>query len=456
MSGLNSSLSRRRLLMAGASVPLAAFLAACGSSDDEPEGKPSSLSMNDWWGQQFDAYLPIMEKVTGLKIDHQVYSYAPEKIFTQLAGGTAPDMYLVDAYWNGNLFPYEKLYVPFDDRLKARGIDMAKFNTDPKKETGFNGKTAGLSLYTAQDFIIHVNKELADKDGLLDDAPLWGKPSFDTWKWDTFIEWCKAATKRKANGDVEQYGLGSVPATASFFVALLNDLGGNVFDDDWNYEETTSKLDSPEAIEAGQLIADLFVKHGVAVPTGTETAIRGGTYLAKRSVATIQLSTPSSYPEEGNFKQEYFHLPYLERKTHCVGGGHLCVNGASKYSEAALDWVITFITNDEVRAKFLQVSSVPAYDPLPIVEASPEGTPKKIALINLSRIKGMSPVPANAEGVFEFPRWFGRFAATPTQNAIESALDQVILGKASAKDAFTAAKQQVDEAITNGRKGSGK
>ena len=45
---------------------------------------------------------------------------------------------------------------------------------------------------------------------------------------------------------------------------------------------------------------------------------------------------------------------------------------ASKYTEAALDWVITFITDNEVRAKFLQVSSVPAYDPLPIVEASPE------------------------------------------------------------------------------------
>ncbi|MBM7789610.1 ABC transporter substrate-binding protein [Tenggerimyces flavus] len=456
MSTFNPTLSRRQMLIAGAATSAAAFLASCGNSPESGTAKkPSTLGLSDWWGGQFDNYFPTMEKETGIKIAHQVYSYAPEKIFTQLASGTAPDLFLIDAYWNGNLFPHEQLYVPFDERLKERKIDMSKWNVDQAKESGFEGKISSLSLYTAQDFIVMVNKGMAEESGIAEDMPVWGSPTFDTWKWDTFVDWLKAGTKVGRNGVVEQYGLGSVPTNASFFVTLLYDLGGTLYDDDWNYGESKSMLDSEPAIGAAQQIADLFVKHKVAVPTGTETSVRGGTYLAKRCVATLQLSTPSAYPEENNFPMSYFHLPYANRKVHCFGGGSLCVNAQSKFQEAALDWAITFTTNTEVRTKFLQFSSVPSYDPLPIVDASPEGTPKTIALINLSRIKGMSPLPANAENVTVYPRWFGRYASTATQNAIESALDQIILGKATAKDALTEAKQRVDKEIDDGRRAAG-
>ena len=90
-----------------------------------------------------------------------------------------------------------------------------------------------------------------------------------------------------------------------------------------------------------------------------------------------------------------------------------------------------------------QVSSVPAYDPLPIVQASPEGPPKTIGLINLSRIKGMSTLPQNAEGVETYPGWLGRKPQF-FSDTMGAAMESVLIGKATVKDAFAQAKTKID------------
>src|ERR1700722_14626554 len=174
MSGLNPELSRRQLLIASSAAAGSLFLASCSSSSGTgtTAGKVTTLSESDWLGPQMANYFPLMQRLTGIKIDHQIYSYDPAKIFNQLASGTAPDLFLIDSPWNGNLFPYKRYYVPFDDELKARGIDMSKWNINPHVENGYDGKIVGLSQYTAQDLIVYINTEMADASGLLKEAPL--------------------------------------------------------------------------------------------------------------------------------------------------------------------------------------------------------------------------------------------------------------------------------------------
>lgn len=461
MSATTGQFSRRSLLAAAAAAgPAAWLLTGCNGTSGPGGGgadkKTDTLTMSDWWGGQFKQYLPIQQRKDKIKIKEQLYSYDNGvKLFTQLAGGTAPDIFLTDAGWNGNLFTHKGYVVPLDERLKQRKIDMSKWDVDPHKETGYGGKILALSVMVTQDLIVMVNKELAESEGLLKDAPLYGTPSFDTWRWDRYVDWLKAGTKRRANGKVERYGVGNVP-TSTLFQVLLTDLGGQYFDDNWNYDETKCLLDSDAAIEAAQMVGDLFTKHKVAPPSAVETAVRGGTYLSKRALSTMQWSTPSAYPEAGNFPMSYFHLPFVDTRVHALGANQLCVNNSSQHRDTALDWVITFCTDPDVRAKFLQVSSVPAYDPVPVVKASPEGSPKTIALINLSRIKGMSQVPEDAQDVRLYPRWIGRYASAATQAAIQAALDQVTLGKASAKEAFTKATSQINAKIAQGRKAAGK
>jgi ABC-type glycerol-3-phosphate transport system substrate-binding protein len=455
---LNTSVTRRQLLKAGAAaVPAAWVLSACGTSSGGKQGSTKTLSLSDWWGTQVPHYLPIMQRKTGIKIDHQVYSYNPAKIFTELASGTAPDLFFVGNDWSGELFPYKNYYVPFDDELKARGMDLAKFSANPLVENGYDGKIAVLSIDTSQDLIVYINRDMAEQSGLLKDAPLWGTSTFDTWKWDTYIEWLKAGTKRMHNGKVIQYGLASLPVYPPIFSAWLHDMGGTLFDDDWHLNETVSRLDSEQSIAAAQQFADLVFKYKVAVPPSVDSAVQGqgGSYLAKLGMSTINLSTGSIFPEAGHFPMTYMHLPPTVNKIHALGSDRICVNPKGKDPKAALDWAITFVSDPDVQKPFLVYSSVPSYNPLPIVNGAPAGNPKVIAEINLSRIKGMSAVPNDTENVVTYMRGFGRFASAQAQNIIQAALDEIVEGKTTAKAAMTEAKKLIDVQIANGRRAAG-
>ena len=68
----------------------------------------------------------------------------------------------------------------------------------------------------------------------------------------------------------------------------------------------------------------------------------------------------------------------------------------------------------------------------------------------------MSPLPHDTSDVRLYPRWTGRYASTATQTAIQAALDQVTLGKASAKEAMTKATEQINAKIAQGRRAAGK
>jgi ABC-type glycerol-3-phosphate transport system substrate-binding protein len=462
LSILDSRITRRQLLAAtAAALPAAALFAACGSSGSTATkgGKPSSLTFSNWWGDQFANYLPLMQKLTDIKVNQQLYAYSSTKFFTPLASGTAPDMFLFDSAWNGTILPEASKYlVAFDERLKTKKVDMSKWDVPPSTEEGYGGKTWGLSLFVAQDVICFVNKEAADQDGLLKELPVWGTPAFDTWKWDKYVDWLKAGTKVTSSGKVEQYGLslGTNPG-GLLFSAMLASFGGALVNNLWTYDETKSLFNTEPVVETVQNIADLYTKHKCVAPLGVETAITGGTYLAKRSLSTVGNSTPSEFPVSQNFPMEYFHLPFQEHRVHCHGANALGVNQHYSDPDPVLDWIITFATNTEVRKKFLEVSSVPAYDPLTIVEASAVGDPKTIALINLSRIKGKSSIPNDTAGVIGYPYWVGgRYAPADTAAAVSSVVESVILGKSTAQAACATAAKQLDAKIADGRRAAGK
>lgn len=368
-----------------------------------------------------------------------------QKLLTQFVAGTAPDFFLVDTYWNGDMFPSGNLF-PLDDYLKSRSdVDPSKWNVPQSKENGYQGKTMGLSVFTAQDLIVHINYELADSQGLLKDLPTWGALNYDQWHWEDFLTWLKAGTKMNSDGTVSQYGLGTdVSGFTELIKVLTYQNGGSEFDEGiWNYAEQHLLYDQPPAQQAIQWLADLVLTAKVAPKPAAEAAIHGGSYRAKRAVAAIDWSTPSIYPEEGLFKQTWIALPFSKHRLHRFGANYLAVNQHSKQRDAALEWITTFCVDKDVRTLFLQYSSVPAYDPLPIVNAAPAGTPKTIALINLSHIKGMSPTPATAEGVISYPGWDGRDPQF-TDNTIRTAMQSVLTGSATVKEAFALAKQKID------------
>jgi len=428
-----------------AAAPASSDQTATGASD-APAQAATEVRFTHWWGEQFQHYIPLLEEKTGIKAVEEPSPYSGyfEKLLTQLVAGVGPDFMLLDANEFGQFWPSGTV-APVDDYLAAASVDMTKWNVPQNEENGWEGKVMGLSLFTMQDLILHVNKDLADEAGMTADLPVWGSDNFDNWTWDDLVEWAKKGTKVSADGTVEQYGLSTnVAGFYDLHRTLIASNGGAILDDEWNFQETTSLVNSPEVVAALQVLVDAVTVHNIAPTPDAAQAIQGGAYRAQRAVCDINWSTPSAYPDNVGFEQTYAHLPFLQKRVHAYGANCLSLNAASSNLEAAGTWMTTFCVDDDVRTEFLQISSVPAYDPLPIVEASPEGRPKTIALINLSRIAGMSTIPEHTEDVANYPRWYGSKAPQFMRDTLAAAMQSVVIGSASLQQAMDDAKAKID------------
>jgi ABC-type glycerol-3-phosphate transport system substrate-binding protein len=447
---LNRGLSRRSLLAAAAGVPLATLLASCGNDDDSTAGN-NNLALAHWMGGKFaEGFLPAMAKKSPVVVADRPTPYNDhlQLFLTQMASGNAPDIIMLDAGWNGDIYPND-LLVPLNDYIDEKKLDLGKWNMDLKQAYGFDGKILAWPLQTGQTPVVYINKEMAEADGLLAEAPLFGTDRFDTWKWDTFIDWLKAGTRIRRDGTVERYGLSYADTTGWVYLrSLVASLGAELLDDAWNYDETTSLLNSEPVLEAAQLLADAVLLHKVVPPPAVEGSIQGGTWRAKRAMTNIQWSDPGVYPEDQVFPQEEIHMPYLEKKVAAVGFNSLAINKNSKNADAAMEWLGTFNTDPDIRAVTLEILAPPAYDPVPIIEAAADSRGKKLAQIGMSRYA--------EPDVVLFPRWNGRYAGNLIDREINSALERIYLGDQSVREAFTAAKEAVDEQIKRKRETAGK
>ena len=409
----------------------------------------ATLRITHWWGEIWQNFFEMMEEKTGIKVKDEGTAFSGyfQKVLTQLVGGTAPDLVLLRSLENATYFSSGAL-LPYDDWLKSAGVDNSKWGVDPRLENGWEGKIMGLSPFVMQAQIVHINLELAEKDGLLKDAPLWGRPNFDMWRWQDFVAWLKAGTKVSSDGTVEQYGLASALSSFNDWVrGYVVQNGGQIFDDVWNYQETECLINEPEALEGIQYAVDLNLKHKVQVAPDIESSIQGGSYRAKRGVAAVSWSSTSVYPEEATFPQTWMHLPWSKKPQHSIGGNYLSVNKASKEQDAALHWSSTWHVDRDTAQKYLDITgAVPGYDPLPIVGVQPEGSAKTVALITLSRIKGMSTVPQNAANTQLYMRTYGRSPGF-VRDTLTDAFQASVIEDATVKDAFTFAKEKIDAEV---------
>lgn len=432
-----AGITRRQLLGTMAAVPL---LAACGTTAAQPEKVGHAALTLASWVDWIGTFLPQMNKKTGDRIQQQITPYPTyfEKLLTALASGTGPDIFLLDAPYNAEFF--NNFTLPFDSYLKSHKVEMSKWDIPPVRENGWKGKVMGLSVFTAEDIMISLNNELAEPDGMLKGLPTYGTGTFDTWHWTQLVDLLKQGTKVANDGTVIQYGLdfGGVPT--NLLRALIADLGGRIFDDDWHYNETKALTDQEPTLTAAQLIVDLVQQKIAPVPQTSGSVATP--YTTGKALAAMNWESTSIYPTN-LFPQTYIALPFVKSRVHAVGANALCVNKASPNTEAAFAWSTAFCTDPAITESFVQIS-VPAYNALADVQASPSGANKTVALVNLSRIKGISPVPDDAKDVTLYPRWYGRKAPAFVAQTLTTALQSAMTGSVSVKKAFSQATSAIN------------
>ncbi|MCR8635061.1 ABC transporter substrate-binding protein [Paenibacillus radicis (ex Xue et al. 2023)] len=171
---------------------LSASIVGCSSGSTPAQGdsaknsdptKPVTLRFA-WWGSDsrhkatldvINLYKQKNPNVT-IEAEYSGFDGYEQKIKTQLAGGTAPDILQLDQPWLAELTNGNELLL---DLGTQKNLDLSKFDaTYLKNFSTYNNKVVGLPMGTNGRTIV-FNKTLAEKLGI---------PYNQAWTWDNLLE----------------------------------------------------------------------------------------------------------------------------------------------------------------------------------------------------------------------------------------------------------------------------
>lgn len=460
-------MSRREFLWASAIGSAGVVAAACqpavpatGMADESDAAAPAmeavEIRFSHWHGGFWD---PIRD---GIGEEHPEITAISEstpwgeystKLLTQMVGGVAPDVVMVDSYWQGEWF---KVLLPLDDALDAHGVDNSKWDADPWMQCGNDGKIYSLSQIYCPNWQLVVNRTLAEQEGI--DLPDWGDDgpaeNYDEWRWDDLVEILKATTKVNADGEVEQWGLAN--STARFGAASLYFMysnGAQALDDLWGYNETEALIDSEESVQALQDYIDLTLVDKVAPTPAEAQAVQGGLFNSGKAFCTIR------HPGVGDQRvnQEAFGLlfmpvPWREHRVQLMGTNSWGVWSGGENTDASSTFAIWATTSDTISDWITPNINLTGYDMRSAIDklpALPEGWMRRFYEVFLSRDERFTTHPSAAENVLWMPRWYGRKARF-FSDTVRREYDKVFLGEKSMQEAMSDAKVEIDAALAEG------
>lgn len=182
------------------------------------------------------------------------------KIQTTLAGGTAADLMWMDQEHLPDFAARDAL-LDITDRVAADdspAADLEDYFEAAIERYTYQDRLYGLP-WIAQPVMLYVNLDALEQAGYSED-------DVNNWDWQAFQEACVAMTRDAAgntptdagfdSGNVSQYGFSVVPGWPPVQMFIWQ-AGGEELSEDL----TTSPIDSPEAVQGAQYVADLINVH---------------------------------------------------------------------------------------------------------------------------------------------------------------------------------------------------
>jgi len=240
---------------------LCSILCFSGCARQESKGK---IELK-WSGYAYPAYDKFRSEESKKfeKIHPEVVvKYEPvpgdfrSKILTQLAGGTAPDVFFVPL---GDISGFAKrgTLVDLTPYIEKDRQYFSKIHPLLMKAQTYKGRYYALPGNCGTN-LLYYNKGLFDEAGL--------KYPDGNWTWKDMLEAAKKLTKQRNGG--KQYGL-LIPGYMWLFMIYSN--GGRV----WNEDMTKCIINSKESRQTIDYIRDAFVKYKVS-PSPYEMREQGG------------------------------------------------------------------------------------------------------------------------------------------------------------------------------------
>lgn len=270
-------------------VALGAVLAvsACSSTNNNSgsstSGSPSASASTEtvslsWRTRpdnqaEADVYKKISDEITaqniGLKLSYQAGnsegSPYQDKLKTELAAGTAPDVFWIPG---SDIADFAKagLLLNFASQATSQGLNPSDFYSGPMDQLQVDpasGQKSDTYLWgiprDVSTFALYLNLDLIDKAGAENPIEL---AKNGQWTWEKFSEVAQKITKAGGTG-VKGFGANSWWANYGYFI---NAAGGSFFKDN----RTACNLDSPESVNGMKFFKGLY-DSGAAVKFGEDS-----------------------------------------------------------------------------------------------------------------------------------------------------------------------------------------
>lgn len=270
-------------VLSGCTSPVAASTAepvattAPAIASTEPEATAAVFSPADagdvtlrfaWWGSdaRHEATLAAinryMELYPNVKIEgeYQGYDGYQQKLMTQFAGGTEPDLMQLDYYWNPQWVGQEDLFV---DMANAPLVDISLFQQSAIDDyMTVNGKVIGLPM-NSSGFGIMINKAFFEKHNLSTDT---------VWTWEDIIE--IGGQINAANPTDYLFAIESGTTTGGICPFILNAYIYSKYGHYWASEDGKVIATQEELTAAFDVLKQLF-DSGAAQPLGEASLFTG-------------------------------------------------------------------------------------------------------------------------------------------------------------------------------------
>lgn len=382
-------------------------------------GDPGELPPNDAVIAAFEEAHPDIT----IETQHAPWGSYFDRIQTQMAGGTAPDVMFLN---NIPSYASRGVLLPLNDLIESSGFDISGYPEQLLRIFSYEGEIYGFPRDN-DTTVLYYNKDLFDEAGV-------AYPTAD-WDWDALRAAAQSLTKQDARGRTLQYGLA---LEKNKYPLWVYQNGGQVVDDPVN--ATAFTMDSPEAIAAIQFVADL-INIDKSVPSFDAMQQLGSTTeLFSTGRVAMVMTNAARIPtfSDASFAWDIAPLPSGPTGIHAntLGGAGYTMSVSSADNEAAWEF-LQFLSGPQGQAIFAATGlAVPALN-------TPETEASFLSALP-ETINGQVFITETANGVLfpVFPGW-REIEAT----IVGPELDLVWSGELTAEEAINRMAPRVAEAL---------
>ena len=248
--------------------------------EEAPAAEPAAIVYTSWgdenkWASEqrcfesfYDAHPEIDVEFIGLAWDPYW-----QRILTSFAGGDPVDMFRME-FWKAHAYASRGVLLCLDDYFQGDGVDPVNLFHHIQEQCVYDGKWYGTPRGATGNHVIYYNRDMFDEAGIE-----W--PEYTpNWTWDEFLEIARELTHVTGDVQTDVWGFDSSKITEDWNGGQEFVWGrdAKLFDDEYK----KSLINTPEAIEGLQYLADMRNVHGVAPYPAQLPAEMGDAFLVQK------------------------------------------------------------------------------------------------------------------------------------------------------------------------------